>query len=300
MTLLQMKYLDAIVRNNSITKAAEELFVSQPGISKSLIELEKEYNFNFFYRQNNKLVITDEGLYFWKKIQRILKNIDVLSEEMNYCGSKKVFLTIGVTPMVGVFLFPKMFSEFHYSFPDVEIDITENGTFKILEQLKNNEINMGFIIKEKGDKTICTDKINCYPIFSTKLLFCINKNHKLKNFKNINFFQIKDVPLLLLKNDSYQNVKIKKIFKELELESNIELCINHPILIKNLLLDSEAGTFFIKEFIDYIKEDNIVSLNIEPSIEIEVCLVWLKNTIINKTLLDFIKIVKSYDFKSTL
>ncbi|MGL5054923.1 MAG: LysR family transcriptional regulator [Fusobacteriaceae bacterium] len=290
MTILQMKYLDSIVRNKSITKAGEELFVSQPGISKSLIELEKEYNLKFFQRKNNKLIITEEGFYFWEKIRKILQEIDDISSEMSYFGKKRSSLTVGITPMIGVFLFPTVFTNFHYNFPSTQVNIIENGSFDIFEAVKNDEINIGFLIRGKDEDKFIDKKINVFPIKTSKLVFGVSKNHRFAKRKKINFEEIGKNPIVLLKGGSYQNFKIMDIFKENGIEPNIEIFTNQLSVTKNLLQNGQTGSFFIKEYIE--NESDIVAIELEENIEIEILFAWKKDSVINKILLDFIKSVK--------
>ena len=68
MKISQLRYFMTVCRYNNITKAAEELYVSQPAISSSIKDLETEFGVKLFYRQNNKLLLTDEGEYFLDKV----------------------------------------------------------------------------------------------------------------------------------------------------------------------------------------------------------------------------------------
>lgn len=294
MTILQMKYLDSIVRNKSITKAGEELFVSQPGISKSLIELEKEYNLKFFQRKNNKLIITEEGVYFWEKIRKILQDIEEISSEMSYFGKKRSSLAVGITPMIGVFLFPTVFTNFHHNFPNTQVNIIENGSFEVFESVKNSDVNIGFLIRGKDEQKFNDKSMNVFPIKTSKLVFGVGKNHKFSKKKKISFEDISKNPIVLLKTGAYQNFKIMNIFKEKGIEPNVELFTNQLSVTKNLLQNGQTGSFFIKEYIE--NEKDIVSIELEEDVDIEILFAWKKDSLINKNLLDFIKSVKDIKF----
>ena len=90
-----------VCRYNNITKAAEELYVSQPAISSSIKDLETEFGVKLFYRQNNKLLLTDEGEYFLDKVTDILGAVDILSTQMKDLGNNLNHIKIGVPSMVG-------------------------------------------------------------------------------------------------------------------------------------------------------------------------------------------------------
>ena len=71
MKLTQLEYFCVAARYHNITKAANELFVTQPSVSSAIKSLEEEFGVNLFYRHNNKLTLTPEGEKFYKKCRRV-------------------------------------------------------------------------------------------------------------------------------------------------------------------------------------------------------------------------------------
>ena len=67
MTLNQLEYFCAVCRYHSITRAAESLFVSQPTISASIRNLEKEFHLRLFTHGQNRITLTNDGSLFYKK-----------------------------------------------------------------------------------------------------------------------------------------------------------------------------------------------------------------------------------------
>ncbi len=65
MKLSQMRYFQAVCLYGSTTRAADSLFVSQPSISMAIKELEEELHVKLFVRQNNRMMLTREGSFFW-------------------------------------------------------------------------------------------------------------------------------------------------------------------------------------------------------------------------------------------
>lgn len=75
MDLLQFRYFDTIAKYENISRAAEELHVSQPSLSSSLIRLERELGYKLFDRQGRKLCLNAQGRQFWKNAKQILQLI---------------------------------------------------------------------------------------------------------------------------------------------------------------------------------------------------------------------------------
>ena len=72
MKLTQLEYFCVAARYHNITKAAKELFVTQPSISNAIRALEEEFGVNLFFRNNNKLTLTPEGELFYKSAEELL------------------------------------------------------------------------------------------------------------------------------------------------------------------------------------------------------------------------------------
>ena len=73
MTLTQLEYFCAVCRYHSITRSAEALFDSQPTISTSIRDLEKEFNLRLFTHGRNRITLTNDGEAFYQKAEHILK-----------------------------------------------------------------------------------------------------------------------------------------------------------------------------------------------------------------------------------
>lgn len=73
MKIVQLQYFCAVTRLHSITKAAAELYVTQPAISSAIKELEKEFSINLFNRTKNHLTLTKEGELFYQKAVVLLE-----------------------------------------------------------------------------------------------------------------------------------------------------------------------------------------------------------------------------------
>ena len=96
MTLLQLQYYATVCKYKSFTKAAEELRISQPGISSAMKELEKECKVALFERRNNSLIITDEGVMFLEEAKKMLKQYEHLEKIVQNLSQGRGYVRIGL------------------------------------------------------------------------------------------------------------------------------------------------------------------------------------------------------------
>ena len=105
MTLNQLRYFCTASRCHSITKAAEELYVTQPTISMAIRDLEIEFGISLFSRKGNQLSLTQEGESFYKKATYILQYCNELQADYSSMSRVKPPLRIGIPPMLSTVFF---------------------------------------------------------------------------------------------------------------------------------------------------------------------------------------------------
>ncbi len=288
MKLSQLLYFKTVCKYNNISRAAEELHITQPSISNAIRELEAEFGINLFHRLNKHLSLTSEGAFFLKQANEILKKADELSQQMNDFGNNKNNIKIGVPPMIGTFLFPSMFSGFKALYPDINLEIQEYGSLKTIKLVEDDTLDMAIAITNVLNNPL----FNVLNILKTRVYYCVSKSHRLVDCNVVNIDMIKDEPIVLLKSDSYQNSIIKDRFKNQGLLPNVILYSNQLYTIKNFVSNNIASAFLFKEIID--NQNDIVGIPLASSIDIEIGLIWKKDKHIYSDATKFIQFTKQY------
>lgn len=264
----QLLYFITTVKYNSITKAAKELYISQPGISYAIKNLEDEFKTPLFIRKNNILVLTDAGKILYEEGLKLIDSFDQLNTHMHEYIEDNRVINIGIPPMIGTFLFPKIFNEFTKENKNVKITTQEYGSISLINALKNNEIDLA--ITSVGDNII-EDDLKVYHLLSTDLVFCVSKKHHLASKEKISISNLKDEPLVLLKEDSYQHIVLKNRFDKEGISPNTILTSNQLYTIKQLLGYNEAGAFMFKEIVD--NDPDLIGIQIDEPIKVDIALI---------------------------
>ncbi len=127
MDIRTLRYFVEVVRQQSFTRAAEKLFVTQPTISKMLKNLEDELNCTLLIRDGRKLLLTDTGRVVFERGLAILAEFRQLEAELSDINHlNKGVLRLGIPPMVGM-LMAGPISLFRQRYPGVELKISEFG-----------------------------------------------------------------------------------------------------------------------------------------------------------------------------
>lgn len=291
MKLLQMKYFQTVCRYGSITKAAEELFVSQPTISFCIKELEEEFGVKLFHRRHNRLQLTVEGAFFLDKINYILQSVDALTSQMKNMGTNRNHVKIAVPAMISTFLFPQIFNAYNELYPDLELEMLETGSMQARKLVDANSVDLGITILDGAVE----DAYNLVPLVKTELVFCVSKKHPLANYKTISFKQLADQQIILFKADSYQNIFIKRAFSEVGVQPNILLYSSQLYTIKEFLSYGNVGAFLYRQVAEM--DEDLVCIPLENAIFQDIVLIWTKSGSLYSDAENFIQFAKHFQYK---
>jgi DNA-binding transcriptional LysR family regulator len=286
MKFMQMIYFREVCRTNNISKASKELFVSQPAISSSIKALEQEFGLQLFHRNNNKLFLTPEGEFFNLQIQEILDGIEKLELKMKDLGKNHNRIKIGVPPMIGIFLFPKIFNEFKAHYPKTEIEIRESGSLEIRRYVSDDVVDVAIGILDKD----MSSQFNLLPLYETELVFAVNKGHPLAQKKTISFPMLTNEKIILMKADSFQNPKIRERFASLGIEPNVFLYSSQLYTIKKFISYGNCGAFVFREIAEM--DDDMVPIAFEDPIKISIGLIWKQHTMLYRETENFIDFIR--------
>jgi DNA-binding transcriptional LysR family regulator len=180
MDIRQMKYFESIVRNKKITKAAEELHISQPSLSAQIKVLEQELGCKLFERTAREFILTDPGIILYKHACKILLQFKKASQEME--DAKEIGtgeISLGTFPSA-VYWLPQVILQLKNKYPKILIKIKEMGAESIENSLKNYDINLGIT-----SHIIHSDILLFTPIFNEQLLLITYDNHPFNGLSQV-------------------------------------------------------------------------------------------------------------------
>ncbi|MDG3131883.1 LysR family transcriptional regulator [Streptococcus suis] len=188
MNIQQLRYVMAIANSGTFREAAEKMYVSQPSLSISIRELEKELGFQLFSRTSSGTFLTQKGMEFYEKAQTIVKNFDQF--EHLYLQSDEGEKVFSISSQHYDFLPPLMteFSRQHPQYPHFRI--FESTTVQILDEVAQGYSELGIIyLNDRNTKGIMQklDKLHLQAVelstFQTHIY--LRENHPLTTKREI-------------------------------------------------------------------------------------------------------------------
>ncbi len=187
-------YFLAIAREQNITKAAENLYVTQSTLSKQMMDLEKQLGKQLFIRGNRKLTLTQEGVFLRNRAQEILSLVDSTESALRTEGQElSGDITIGCGETIVMDLFAEIFADFHILHPDVCFHTHSGDADAVLERLDKGLIDMGLLLGP-----IRQEKYNYLNLHQKDIFgLLMTKDCPLAAQETINIDQLKSLPLIL-------------------------------------------------------------------------------------------------------
>lgn len=263
----QLLYAVTAAKYENMTRAAQELHLSQPSLSSQIINLENELGIKLFERSKRKLIPTVAGKVFVQRAEKILSSIEELKWTMDeYASLKQGTLRIGVLPTMTTLDIPHLLKEFQTLYPDVELSLLESGSTALVSSLKNREIDVAFLILKEPALQREQDHLSLVKIREGSIMLALSPKHPFSK-KDIVPLNILAEEKFISSTDDYQFREIlysyfeehKQPYRVAYKCSQVESCLR--------LVEENLGCYFCtKSVSDYYKHLDIVVKPITPQL----------------------------------
>jgi DNA-binding transcriptional LysR family regulator len=200
MTLQQLKYALTISATGSMNKAAEQLYVSQPSLTSSIQELEKEIGIKIFNRSGRGVTLTNDGSEFVSYARQVVGQFDILAEKYIDRGNvKKKFAVSTQHYSFAVKAFVEMVKVFDTA--EYEFAVRETKTAEVINDVAKMRSEIGIIYLNDFNRKSIMKLLNSNGLEFNTLTKCdpyvyIWKGHPLANNKSISFKELVDYTCL--------------------------------------------------------------------------------------------------------
>ena len=252
-----------VANENSISKGANKLMISQPAVTQSIQTLEGELGGKLFIRTPKGVILTNEGQELYNYIKEGMNYfINGTNKFMSLKELESGVLNIGSTTVISEnFLIPYL-KEFHDLYPNIIINIKNDLTDNLLKELRNGSLDI--VITAIPSYEIKDLEINEL----TKLhdIFVGGNKYQNNNYKNIKDLLKED--LLLQKIPSVTRTNFDKFIKDNKLDYNLKMeVVSHNLLAK--LIESNFGIGVLtKEFIQDKLNNSLFEIKIKENIPV--------------------------------
>ncbi len=225
-TLRQLEVFEAIARLGSFTRAAEELFLTQPTVSMQIKKLTEAVGLPLFEQVGKKIYLTDAGRELHKTSRGIFEHFtrfEMLVADMK--GLKKGALRLAVVTTAKYFA-PRLLGPFCQQYPGIEVSLKVSNRERILERLADNQDDL-CILGQPPEELEAESE----PFLENPLVVLAPANHPLAGKKKISLARLAEEPFLLREPGSGTRMAVERLFAAhgLTMKVRMELGSNEAI-----------------------------------------------------------------------
>lgn len=261
MELRQLEYFMMVSETRSFTRAAEKLFISQPAVTNAIRSLEDELEIQLFDRSQKQVLLTKEGLIFYKHVQQIMDGVSSTLVEISAlkqldCGQ----LAMGSTPLgCGVIGYHAL-QRFQETYPDIHITFCEGTAEAVESMLVDDKIELAFV--QNNDNNL----LEYIPLEEMELVLCCSSKHPLGRKNSIKLANLDTDQLILLSADCQYRQQIITMFESEDTLPKIVMEVSHVQTIKGLV-GANCGLSILP--VAMCQEDGLKYVPFDPPIYME-------------------------------
>lgn len=195
MDIRQLTYFLEVANQSSFSKAAQQLHLSQPSLSKMVKNLENELGVVLFDRSTRHIHLTDAGEVIQTQARIILQSMEHLNTALaDVTEMRKGKFRLGLPPVIGVSFFPDILARFHQLYPQIEIQLVEEGGKVIEQRLLEGEIDLGVVVLPVDE-----EMFEVKPIIERKMMLTMHPEHPLAAREEVALQELADESFILFR-----------------------------------------------------------------------------------------------------
>lgn len=297
MTLQQLKYIVKVAEKGSINEAAKELFISQPGLSNAIKELEKELQFAIFIRNNRGVVLTNKGTEFLGYAQQVLTQADLLEakfikgtvKKQRFAASSQHYLFVANA-------FVDLVKD--YSNEEYDFTLNETTTYEVIEHVKTMYSEIGIIYLSNYNeavirKMLSENNLIFKELFTAKPHVFLSKKHPLASKDIIEISELDDYPKISFNQGMYNSFYYsEEVFSYLPVKKSIR--VSDRAAVVNFMIGLDAYTYSSGVFPEYLHGGDIISVPVKADEKIQVGTIVHKDVVLSEIGKKFYDILLDY------
>lgn len=270
MTIRHFKIFIKVVQSKSITKAAKDLFISQPAVSLAIKEMEDYYGIKLFDRMSRRLYITNVGLDIYDKVLNIINSIELLDEEIkSNTNSRKLKLGAAIT-FASCYL-PNILSNICSTNINVISHIANSGI--LIDLVSNRQLDLAVI-----EGPVRSDKLVSTPLINDHFVLIVHKSNSLASKKTVTLNDLKQQTFISRESDSGTRLIIDNILLSNNIVIEPSIVSTSTIAIISAVKANLGVSIISEHMFDLLKPDDIIKRTISGvDITIPFSIIHLKN-----------------------
>jgi DNA-binding transcriptional LysR family regulator len=226
--LHQLRIFQAVAQQRSYSRAAEVLFLSQPGVSLQVKALERSIGLPLFEKVGRTLRLTEAGnelLNYSERIFALMDETQLVLEELS--GARRGTVKVAASTTAGIYIVPSVLGSFHRQNPDVKLTLDVVNRFTVQERLLDDEVDMAVmgLIEDTHDLEVA-------EFVPNELVVIASPRHRLAGVRHIPLEELSKELFLLREAGSGTRTDVERLFLEKGMSAHVGMELRSSGAIK--------------------------------------------------------------------
>lgn len=276
MELYVMHYVLAVADCKNFSTAAQACHVGQPALSQQIAKLEKELGVALFYRNPRGASLTQAGQEFVSRAREILQRTQALQSEMSlYAGLRKGTLNLGIITSLQCIDFGGMLSAFCRSYPDISVNIIQDGTHRLIELLVERTIDIAYLNSPLSQFPSC---LNFTQLGEDCYALAVSNLHPLAKRKQVSLQELREEAFIFHHSGQVASQLCLNACKQAGFQPNIICRSGNPTTSLSMVQGGLGVALLPSEEFRSHNLDGVVELKLQEPIVKQVGVAWRRDT----------------------
>lgn len=281
----------AVAQEESVSRAAEKLAVSQPTLSMAIKKLEEELHTKLFYSFNRKQNLTDEGLRLKEGAEKLLETYrETIASVTSSSGEAFGQMTLGLSPLFGACFFGDLIPNFCRKYPNIRIHMIEDGAYKINDLIEKGEVDIALTLSTTRTRSFA----NCH--FTTQRnVVLLHKSHPLAVAESLTISDLRNEPFAIFNQNFILNRQIMSACHLAGFRPQIVLLSSQWDFLVEVVSRNQGISILPKPVLDKHPDPNVKCIPLTDSMKYwDVLLAWNKDRYMSKACKLFLRYVQEH------
>lgn len=286
MELRTLKYFLVVAREENITKAAALLHVTQPTLSRQMMQLEEELGVPLFTRSSHNIILTEQGMLLKRRAQELVSLAEKTKQELAQQQILNGEVAIGSGEYRSSVLLAQILAQFHKQHPQVRYEIFSGNSDDIKERIERGLLDVGFLLEPVDVSKYEFVRIPIREEWGV----LVSEGSKLAQKTSVTPQDLADKSLLFARRDLVKR-ELMNWFGSYADDLNIVACGNLPFNLSMLVQQGMGAYLSIRKSCQY---DGVCFRPLSPKLESNVVLAWKKNQAMSPAAQKLLEEAKKY------
>nr|WP_106779878.1 LysR family transcriptional regulator [Lysinibacillus timonensis] len=217
MDMMALVYFKTVAKYENMSRAAEQLHISQPALSKSIALLEESLGVGLFDRHGRSIKLNRYGKFFLERTEMIIREFESAKIELrNMVAPGYGEVSLGFMHTLGVEIIPSLMTKVKEVYPHMKFQLTQSNSSLLMKKLEMRELDLCLISSLETNKDVIWEKL-----WDEELLLIVPKKHPLSDKKVVKVEEFAHYPFISIKKGNSLRHSVDELFRQNGFKLNV-------------------------------------------------------------------------------